>query len=140
MELVRVRQLAVAAAAACCSFSDYENPPPQNAARVIRREGRRAVSAQLAGRVVITRGIIFWPWVGPFCEYISHMFRTNRVVILTPSIALDTIVRILLFSGRRSHCSSRGGVAAEGTSCMLGTKKCTSVPYKFQISITFSDP
>ena len=68
VELVRVCRLAVvAAAAACCSFRDYENPPPPNEARAIRREGRRAVSAQLAGTVVRTC-MIFWPWVGPFCE------------------------------------------------------------------------
>ena len=37
-------------------------------------------------------------------------------LILTPSIGLDTIVRIILFSRRGSHCSARGGVTAEGTS------------------------
>ena len=51
VELVRVCRLAVvAAAAACCSYRDNENPPPLNGARAIRREGRRAISAQLAGR------------------------------------------------------------------------------------------
>ena len=50
---VRVCRLAVvAAAAACCSYCDKENPPPPNEARAIRREGRRAISTQLAGRVV----------------------------------------------------------------------------------------
>ena len=75
VELVRVCRLAVvAAAAACCSFRVYENPPPPNETRAIRREGRRAVSAQLAGRLVSTC-ILFRPWVGPFCESISHMFE-----------------------------------------------------------------
>ena len=63
VELVRVCRLAVvAAAAACCSYCDKENPPPPNEARAIRREGRRAISAQLAGRVVRTcQSCIFWP-------------------------------------------------------------------------------
>ena len=43
--------IAVAPAAACCSYCDKTNPPPPNEARAIRREGRRAISAQLAGRV-----------------------------------------------------------------------------------------
>ena len=56
VELVRVCRLAVvaAAAASCSSYSGNENPPPPNEARAIRREGRRAVSAQRAGRVVRT--------------------------------------------------------------------------------------
>ena len=63
VELVRVCRLAVvAAAAACCSYCDNENPPPPNEARAIRREGRRAISAQLAGRVVRTcQSCVFWP-------------------------------------------------------------------------------
>ena len=49
VELVRVCRLAVVAAAgACYSFRDFENPPPPNETRAIRREGRRAVPAQLA--------------------------------------------------------------------------------------------
>ena len=53
VELVRVCRLAVVApAAACCSCCDNENPPPPNEARAIGSEGRRAISAQLAGRVV----------------------------------------------------------------------------------------
>ena len=55
VELVRVCRLAVvAAAAACCSYCDNENPSPPNEARAIRREGRRAISAQLADRMVRT--------------------------------------------------------------------------------------
>ena len=51
--IVRVSLLAVvAAAAACCSYCDNEHPPPSNEARAIRRGARRALSAQLAGRVV----------------------------------------------------------------------------------------
>ena len=63
VELVRVCRLAVvAAAAACCSYCDKENPPPPNEARAIRGEGRRAISAQLEGRVVRTcQSCIFWP-------------------------------------------------------------------------------
>ena len=53
----------VAAAAACRSFRGYENPPPPNETHAITREGRRTVSAQLAGRVVRTC-IMFWPWWG----------------------------------------------------------------------------
>ena len=56
------------------------------------------------------------------------MFRRIEL-ISTPSIALDTIVRIILFSWR--GCSARGGVAAEGTS---RDKK------HVEISINFSDP
>ena len=52
-------------------------------------------------------------------------------LILTPWIALDTIVRIILFLRRGSHCSARGGVATEGTS---RDKK------NVEISITFGDP
>ena len=55
-------------------------------------------------------------------------------LILTPSIRLDTIVRIILFPRRGSHyCSPRGSVAAERTSCMHGTKNV-------EISTTFIDP
>ena len=54
VELVRVCRLAVVAAAACCCDCDNENPPPPNEARAIRREGRRAIFAQLAGMVVRT--------------------------------------------------------------------------------------
>ena len=51
VELVPVCRLAVvAAAAACCSCCDNENPPLPNEARANRREGRRAISAQPAGR------------------------------------------------------------------------------------------
>ena len=50
-------------------------------------------------------------------------------VILTPSIALETIARIIMFSRRGSHCSARGGVAAEGTSCVHGTKECSNPNY-----------
>ena len=49
--------------------------------------------------------------------------------MLTPSICLDTIVRIILFSRRGSHGSARGGVAVEGTTCMHGTKKCRNFDY-----------
>ena len=72
---VRVCRLAVvAAAAACCSYCDKENPPPPNEARAIRREGRRAISAQLAGRVVRTLVHVISllchlaAWMGPFYE------------------------------------------------------------------------
>ena len=56
-------------------------------------------------------------------------------LILTPSIGLDTIVRTILSSRRGSHCSSRDNVGAEGTSCMLGTKKCRNFDY-FQRPVT----
>ena len=36
---------------------------------------------------------------------------------------MDTVVQVILFSRRGSHCSARGGVAAQDTSCMHGTKK-----------------
>ena len=50
VEPARVSLLGVvAAAAACCSYSHSENPPSLNEARDIRREGRRAISAKLAG-------------------------------------------------------------------------------------------
>ena len=42
----------VAAAATCCSYCGKQNPPPPNESRAIRREGHRAISAQLASRVV----------------------------------------------------------------------------------------
>ena len=59
VEFVRVCRLAVvAAAAACCSYCDNENPPPANEARAIRGEGRRAISAQLAGRVWYVHDVI----------------------------------------------------------------------------------
>ena len=44
---------------------------------------------------------------------------------LTPSIALDTFVLIILFSRRGYYCSSCGGVAAKGSSCMHRTNKST---------------
>ena len=62
VELVRVCRLAVvAAAAACCSYCDNENLPPPNEARAIRKEGRRAICAQLAGMVRTCQSCIFWP-------------------------------------------------------------------------------
>ena len=83
VELVRVCRLAVvAAAAACCSFRDYKNPPPPSEARAIRREGRRAVSAQLAGRVVRTPALSFGRGWGlsvskyPTCSNESSCFNT----------------------------------------------------------------
>ena len=58
----------VASAAACCSCRD-ENPPPPNEARAIRKEGRRAVSAQLAGRGWYVHDMhLLAGWVGPCCE------------------------------------------------------------------------
>ena len=71
VEGVRVcRPPVVAAAAACCSYRDNEHPPPPNGARAIGREGRRAVSAQLAGRVVrtCTKYYLLGALVGAFCE------------------------------------------------------------------------
>ena len=72
-------------------------------------------------------------------------------LILTPSIVLDTIVLIILFSRRGSYCcSARGGVAAEGTSCMRQKnvensitlrdpyQKCLLKPWK--ISLFLSGP
>ena len=60
---------------------------------------------------------------------LSHLLQRIEL-ILTRSTALDTIVRIIPFSRRGSHCSARGGVAAEGTSRNKNV----------EVSITFSDP
>ena len=63
-------------------------------------------------------------------------------LILIPSIALDTIVLIILFSRRGSYRSARDGVAAEGTSCMHGThgtKKCITLDY-FQQPVSKMPP
>ena len=84
--LVRVCRLAVvAAAAACCSYCDKENPPPPNEARAIRREGRRAISAQLAGTVGRTcQSCIFSGRVDEaFLLVIISIVPTNRVDLNT---------------------------------------------------------
>ena len=127
VELVRVCRLAVvAAAAACCSYCDNENPPPPNEVRAIRREGRRAISTQLAGRVWYVHHVISHHV--SFGRELSHLFQRIEL-ISTPSIALDTIVRIILFSRRGSHCTSaRGGVAGEGTSWDKKTQKFRLLP------------
>ena len=57
----------MSASCCCCCRSvlllcGKENPPPPNEARAIRSEWRRAISAQLAGRVV---HVSLAAWVGP---------------------------------------------------------------------------
>ena len=61
----------VAAAATCCSYCGKQNPPPPNESRAIRREGHRAISAQLASRVVRACMSVMYllaAWMGPFYE------------------------------------------------------------------------
>ena len=83
VEPVRVCRLAfVAAAARCCSHRDNENPHPPNEARAIGREECRAISAQLAGRVVRTcwSSCIFWPprgWGFGMSEYPTCSKQSN---------------------------------------------------------------
>ena len=64
-----------------CSYCDNENPPPPNKARFTRREGRRAIAAQLAGREVRTCQLcIFWPrgWGAFLCSNESRLFKKRR--------------------------------------------------------------
>ena len=77
--------------------------------------------------VVVQCTCIFYVRVdGAYDELISHMFQRIELIV-TLSIALDTIFRIILFYRRGPHCSARGGVAAKGTSCMHGPKKCRNL-------------
>ena len=65
---------------------------------------------------------------------------TNRVDLTPWIVALDTVVRITLFSRRGSHCcSARGGVAAEGTLCMHAWHGTTNV-LVVESSNTFQRP
>ena len=50
-----------------------------------------------------------------FYELVYNVFQRIEL-ILTPPIAMDNIVRIILFSRRGFHGIARGDVAAEGTS------------------------
>ena len=72
VELVRVCRLAVVvAAAACCSNCDSENSHPPNEARAIRCEGRRAISANPAGRQGSTYNMSVYlraAWMGSINE------------------------------------------------------------------------
>ena len=62
VEHVRVCRLAVVAAAeACCSFRDYENPPPPNEARAVRREGVAQFPPGWEEGCYVYRCMIFWP-------------------------------------------------------------------------------
>ena len=78
VELVRVCRLAVVVAAAtCCSYCDYENPPPPNEARDIRSEGD-CVNFRPAGR---QGGTCFcWPHGGGYGGYRSHMFERIELI------------------------------------------------------------
>ena len=76
---VRVCRLAVViAAAACCSYCDNDNPHPPNEARAIRREWRRAISAQLpAGRQAGVVHVSFGRVVFTDCESCTRPISTN---------------------------------------------------------------
>ena len=131
MELVRVCRLAVvAAAAACCSYCDNENPPPPNEARAIRREGRRAISAQLAGRVIRTcQSCIFWAG-GWGLSMSIPLVPTNRVDFNTFDRSGHDCSNHPVFTARLSLQRSRW---RRYRGHFTGQKNV-------EISITFSDP
>ena len=65
---------------------------------------------------------------------LSHVPTSRIELIVTPSIAQDNIVRIVLFSRRGSHCSARGGLAVEGTSW---TRNCRNFLCRLLLSYGF---